>query len=330
MQLVNQNLKNVNSKLMESEFNQILIEQIGVKDHLKKDINPPQGGFTIVIANNRIASTKDGRGWVHPKRKKQYIQLLSNVLELYFVVDCILNINLMDHPQKGCFNFCRNNGEQKQFLLPNHRFTLDDIKISDDTFNNTNYDDTIAYLRKTDTLPFLNKLNKIYTSCIPNGKKIDYFKYALNSNLDICAGYIYIGPPHMLCRAPKNLIDRCVKEGLAGVEYENFIKHANYKYVLYNDGDTLSDRMRLLLGLNSVIIKATSRYEEFYTYKLSNMQNYFEYTDLKQLRNIHEFLEDNPTFCKEMIHNNITFINNVLNYNNILEYVALLINGLFT
>ena len=45
---------------------------------------------------------------------------------------------------------------------------------------------------------------------------------------------------------------------MAGENAVPFIKHSDYKYVLYNDGNTLSDRTRLLLCLNSVIIKKKS------------------------------------------------------------------------
>ena len=38
--------------------------------------------------------------FVHPIRKKQYIQLLKNVLDKYNLKDINININLSDHPKE--------------------------------------------------------------------------------------------------------------------------------------------------------------------------------------------------------------------------------------
>ena len=49
---------------------------------------------------------------------------------------------------------------------------------------------------------------------------------------------------------------------MVGEDYSYWINHLDYKYVLYTDGNTLSDRLRLLLTTNSVIIKkSNSPYE---------------------------------------------------------------------
>ena len=38
-------------------------------------------------------------------------------------------------------------------------------------------------------------------------------------------------------------------------DLEFFVEHFKYKFLIYNDGNTLSDRTRLLLNVNSVIVQ---------------------------------------------------------------------------
>ena len=115
---------------------------------------------------------------------------------------------------------------------------------------------------------------------------------------------------------------------MAGENAVPFIKHSDYKYVLYNDGNTLSDRTRLLLCLNSVIIKKKSEYEEFYSYKLENNINHIEYNNTEELKEIYKNLEKNPEISRAIINNNKNFIDDILNYNNILQYTADIINNI--
>ena len=86
--------------------------------------------------------------------------------------------------------------------------------------------------------------------------------------------------------------------------------------------------MRLLLNVNSVIIKKQGPYEEFYSYLLKNNENYIEYTRTDELSSIYNKLEEDSELCNKIINNNINFINNILTYNNILEYTAYLLNNI--
>ena len=56
-----------------------------------------------------------------------------------------ININLADHPQKGCLNFCRKLNEN-YFLLPNMRFTLNDIKIDEYFYQDKFKNDHFSYI----------------------------------------------------------------------------------------------------------------------------------------------------------------------------------------
>lgn len=315
---------------MES-FSEIINNQICNKNFLFKEIKQIEGGFTICIKNNSIHNIIDGYGFVHPKRKKQYIQLLKNVLDKYNLKDINININLSDHPKEGVFNFCRIKNNNKCFLLPDFRFTLEDTKLDDNIDNKdlNNFDDTVKYLQSLHSkYNYKNKKSKFYMDGLEGaGKRIPYYIYALN-NKDKCDGNLYGGSVHGYGRTPINLIPILEKNNLASKIYKNFCEHFNYKYIMYYDGNTLSNRTKLLLNVNSVIIMKNTPYEEFYSYKLKNNINYILFNHESELTNIFNYLESNEKLCNNIIQNNKNFINNILTYNNILEYTFCLLNNL--
>ena len=84
--------------------------------------------------------------------------------------------------------------------------------------------------------------------------------------------------------------------------------------------------MNLLLNINSVIIKKRVYMKNFFWYLLKNNVNYIEYINEEELKNIYIYLENNTNICKNIINNNNNFVNNILTYDNILEYVYLLLS----
>ena len=85
--------------------------------------------------------------------------------------------------------------------------------------------------------------------------------------------------------------------------------------------------MRLLLCVNSVVIRKSSPFEEFYTYKLKPYVNFIEYEDNSELEEIYAHLQADEGLCNEIIRNNEKFIDDVLNYDTILKYTADVINA---
>ena len=304
---------------MSELYKELIDGQALVSSQLIKTISPPTGGITIVIKNMRIIQTIDGYGWVHPNRRKQYIKLFENLLKCKTVKDSIININLGDHPVDGYFNFCRVTNNTSQFILPNHRFTLDDIIKNTET-----YDDVVKHLRTKCE----KKIPKFYMSCIVNSSRIEYFKFALQ-NKHIAAGYVYGGSVHRYSNAPPQLVAELKNNKLAGESHVPFEEHNKYKYVIYNDGNTLSDKMRLLLCTDSIIVRKESNYEEFYSYLLKPGVNYINYKNEKELTGIHNNLENNPDLCSNIRNNNQEFVDKFLKYDVILDYVSELINMLF-
>lgn len=325
------NLEDKNILLEKSIFKNIILEQIKNKDkYIKKNdiYKITDSIICIIIKNNKIIDIKESSGFIHPKRKKQYIELIKNVCKKYNLLDCNININLSDFPKEGVFNFCREKNNINQFLFPTFRFTENDIKIDKEHIikNVETYKETSLYLQNYHKkYLFENKINKIYTSVIPHISKINYFIYALNN--DFCTGWINCGTVHKYCDLEnyKDLIGHLKNKNLLGYEGQYFIEHIKYKYILYNDGNTLSDRMNLLLNINSVIIKKKGLYEEFFWYLLKNNVNYIEYINEEELKKIYIYLENNTNICKNIINNNNNFVNDILTYDNILEYVYLLL-----
>jgi len=302
-------------------FKKIIDQQIALKQNYETYMKPPNGGICIVILDSKIHKIVMGRGWVHPTRKTQYISLIENCLKRHKINNCNININLSDHPIPGVFNFCRVKGSSF-FLLPNHRFTQDEIEINGLKFEN--YEDQKQYILNYKNKP---KKNKIYNISIPHRSKIPYFKYALN-NTDFCDGYLYTGSGHKLVDLDTSTNSKLESKNMAGEKFKDWIEHLNYKYLIYCDGNTLSDRMRLLLCSKSVILKNNSNYEEFYTYLLTNNSNYIQYNNIDDLRKTYDYLDDRPEIFNEIVNRNTLFLENVLTYENILYYCKLLINGL--
>jgi hypothetical protein len=303
-------------------FEAIIQHQANNKTLLNKSISPPDGGITIVIKDQHIHDVIDGKCWVHPRRRSQYIGLFENVLKKHKLNDVNININLTDHPQTGCFNFCRTINHAGQFLLPTFRFTCDDIIPNTNTYN-----DVVQYLFSK-RLDSQIQIPKMYMSCIPHSSKVDYFKFAL-SNPSFCSGYVHGGTVHKYCNLPTLFVHELKENGLAGEEFISFEEHLKYKYVLYNDGNTLSDRMRLLLCTGSVIIYKTSPYEEFFTYLLKHDQNYIQYTHTNELKDIFNRLEENAELCANIRKNNQHFVETYLTYDSVLDYVSNIIQALY-
>lgn len=314
--------------MLESKFGEIIKEQTKYKHGFIKDIRPPKSGICIQIKNNMVNNVYEGKGWIHPRRKMQYVALIKNMLEKYELNDCNVNINLCDHPMRGYLNFCRKQGDHKSFLIPTFRFTLDDIVTNNDGTTMNDYDDVKKYIQDFN-MKNHSKINKFYTSSIPHPSKKNFLMYAAN-NPDICHVNTYIGTVHGKLALKQNDCLTLSKVNMLSSEFIPFTEHCKYKYVVYNDGNSLSDRMRLLLLTNSVIIKQKTPYEEFFWYMLKNEENYIEYGDTNDIRTIHEYVEENPELCNKIIRNNKNFVNEYLTYDEILLYTFELLRSLST
>ena len=98
---------------------------------------------------------------------------------------------------------------------------------------------------------------------------------------------------------------------------------------MYIDGETNSDRLRLLLCLNSVPIYLNSSYEEFYSYLLKDKINYIKMNSIQELEDKYIMIYNDVKLHKEIIKNNKYFIKNILTTDNIYLYLKNIIFDLY-
>jgi hypothetical protein len=322
------------STILHHEYIPLIQQQASARHAIiKEPLTSEHGMLVVTIQDNKIDKVRDGIGFIHPDRKRQHLSFLADVLRVYKVPNCTLNINMDDHPREGAFNFCRTRGNAKQFLIPNSRFSLDDTippPASSGIKAFQNFDDEVAYVRSLDTTPFQSKLPRTYTSSVPHRPKCAYFLYAAK-NRDICDGVAFIGPPHKIQDLSVPEVQLLTEAGLTRSDHHApFLDHLKYKYVIYNDGNTLSDRTRLLLVLNAVTIRSsTNNMEEFYTSFMQDGVNFVSYNETSQLRRVIEGLEADPALCKAIVQNNVRFVEKYLQYKILLSYFAALVNSLY-
>ena len=318
-------------------FEEILNEQVNNKDTFIKKILKQTNVMNFQIQNNsiKICVYPHNSPMIH--RYAANHKMIEDLLESYTIPDIIFNINIADFPVRGMLNFCKDNKSHDQFVCPNHRFSINDISIEkheafnihDDNNDIKDWDDCVKkmkHLYKNDD--FETKIPKVFASFKYENTRKHYVDFVLK-NRDVADMYIYGGHPVHKFRALNNdkLAKELIEKNLAGTQFKAFGEHSKYKYIMYLDGNTLSDRMRLLLGMGSIIFRFPSKYEEFYSRELKDGVNYILVKDYNELREKVNYLEKNPDICKKIIHNNWNFLESVLSRKNTLEYLARLLIG---
>jgi hypothetical protein len=89
------------------------------------------------------------------------------------------------------FNFCRIKNNNKCFLLPDIRFTLEDTKLDDNIDNKdlNNFDDTVKYLQSLHSkYNYKNKKSKFYSYKLKNN--INYILFNNESELTNIFNYL--------------------------------------------------------------------------------------------------------------------------------------------
>ena len=141
----------------------------------------------------QVVTNEDG--WIHKTRLRQFWQLFSNACRLRAMPDADVNINLEDNPKPGYFNFCRERNAFAQFLLPNHRFTLDEVYQH---FTSTaaskmfpTYDEQLGDLLQD--APFESKLPRAFAMLTPHADKVPLMDNAIRAPNDLTV-YVSLVP----------------------------------------------------------------------------------------------------------------------------------------
>ena len=313
-----------------SLFKEILDQQYGFKEKFSKIKlhHVDTCILTIILKDNEISEIlQSHRGFFYPRRKANYIKLIEDTLKHYRIKDGIVNINIGDIPKQGMFNFCREINS-KYFLLPNFRFLNDDITITENKHFN-NFEEQSKYLYGlSKNYRYETKLNKVYfAGGVAKPVRQEYYQKCIDQP-DKYSGVIYCEEDNVK-KMTNQLKQYYSKNNILSTTFVPYENALNYKYLLYIDsGHSISDRMRLLLASNSVIIKKDSIYEEFYYYLLKDKENFYSIQTLDELDNMFEKLQTTTSINQQMktIYNNNEFVKNYLNYDNILCYTANILN----
>lgn len=122
------------------------------------------------------------------------------------------------------------------------------------------------------------------------------------------------------------------KLGMAGTSMRPFKHHMEFKFLLSPPGNTISDRMRLLLPLNAVLLKDNNTdfvdYQEMY-YELMHPWKHYVPVTSNTLLEIVEYLRKSPELCQRIIQSQHTFVQRVLRYDALLDYTQCLLWSLF-
>jgi hypothetical protein len=319
----------------DSPFSKILKSQIKNKSILIKRETPPDNGISLTILNNTVKHSKcNGTGF--QLRKKQIIQLFQDVTKKYQLKNCYININLDKIPKDNYFNFYKEKHNDNQFLLPNPRFNYDNVLITSNEKKYNNYDQVKNKINTID-ISFNEKKDLLYINCNVSQYKLKLFKKLshINKKKKIIDAYMCIGDSHKknivyTIDPSLNKIKYFVKKKMAGFEYKYFEEHCQYKYLLIDPYYISNDKIRLLLNLNAVTFMKASEYENFYSHTLIKNKNYIEFESYTDLKTIYNTTIKDQELCSFIIQNNKQYCQDILTYDNILEYIALLINNIWS
>ncbi len=302
-------------------WRRILRQQAAAAMLLVRGIRPPLHGITISLRNSSIRSVHRGAGWVHPERANQYTALFQQACRRRRLPDFDVNINLNDFPMDGVFNFCRKSGRYEQFLLPNHRFTRDDVYPGGvpawQRF--PTYDEQLANL--SNDRPFVSKRPRAYAALRPHRDKVSLIAAVLAAPGEL-AVYTHTGPPHFDLALPKEMKKKLLERGMAGEAPRRWEEHREWAFLIHPAGNTLSDRLRLLLPLNAVVLKLerTRKYEEVYTALMDPWKHYVPVSPANLSATVRS-LRNNNALSLRLIAGQHRFVESVLRYDRLLDYV---------
>lgn len=309
-------------------YTHLLKEQAAGGMSMVRGISPPRHGCTIVIRQNRIQRII-AHEKAHRIRLAQYVKLFNNTCERRVMPDCELNINLVDFPIAGYFNFCRLKGHVKQLLLPNHRFTIDDVYPTSTPlrpwlFSFATYDEQLANL--TNDAPFDSKIPRAFMVTRPHKSKIALLRQVARTPRHLSA-LVRVGFPHYNLSLSAALYAWLDSHQMLTDQEVAWSEHRKYQFLIAPAGNTLSDRMRLLLPLNAVVLRVISTlqtsstdFEELYTSMMRPWKEYVPVTP-SNIKATVQKLRNEPALVRYLMDMQHRFVHRVLHYDTLLNYV---------
>ena len=309
----------------DSHFKDILLSQINARS--KYDRHPYKNHNYILgvsIKDNRIESYST----INPLklRTEGICKLINDCLQKYVIKDMQANFCLNDFPVKNVINICRPINDTNYFLYP-FTFSQSALRLGSNIDQKNNFDQYTSSIRKAD-IPINEKIDKIYFNGMPK-QRLKFFEYA-TENIDICDAHLYHGPPHHFFGINDAVARKLAKTHIAKKTITPWVEHLKYKYALVTNGnhEIITDRLKVLMASNDIIIKEKCKYEEFFHYKLKDKENYMEIVQPEEIRSTMELLSGDVDLCNKLRENNKKFVDEQLNYEQVLLYTSLLLNGL--
>lgn len=216
-----------------------------------------------------------GRHWfqVSETREQQWHFLIGLTAQTRPVPNGIVAVNTFDIPVDGpVLNFCKPRGSDYQ-LIPNFRFGYDDITFGIDSLDSRSpeWENVRRVLREQSSLlPISQRRPAAFLNGLINSDfRLEYLSRAVDEPRFLAAR-MFVGGPHgpLLLKRRRDVALKAAALGYTTETSTPFLEHLNFAINVYADGNTLSDRMRLLLHTGSAVVAYRSHYEEHYSRRL--------------------------------------------------------------
>ena len=282
----------------------------------------------LLIVDNAVARVAYGpQAW--GSRMPAYLQLVDDILLYHSVPDTVVVIDTSDHPQSRIsFNFNRRHGDSFIMMLPNHRFAVNDIPVAAG-MKSKKWNPTLkALLQLSQQAPYASRDDRLFMDGIPHRDKKLYFDIACRQP-DVATAYIHAGSVHFerLMRGEEQRLECYRQAGLLLNTTVPFATHnLRHKFLVYAHGNSLSDRLRLLLPSGSVVFKPDEDRTEFFRAVLQPYRHYIpvarDYSDLLEKR---QWALAHPQACERMVRASRQFAEDFLEYSNVMAYAGRLL-----
>jgi len=277
------------------------------------------------------------------------LQLVMDVLERYEIPDIRVEVNQKDRgdvfPIAGWVTWGSN---RPALLFPNPRFGAMEfpwihqseapwemLRLSNSSLEwargkrgFTTWEADMALIREINAnVDYLSKRSKAFFMGLPHrGPRKEFFEHAgYKRNL-----YEAIIPAHPLhgfaeFSAEASRLERRFP-GWVRHHYVGMQHWAMHRCVIHIHGESASDRLRFLLALNATVIWVHPQaYQEFWYPSLRPWVHYLPARDLDDLDQKAAFCANNVTKAMEIARNGMKFVNDHLQYEQVLEYFAVVL-----
>lgn len=234
------------------------------------------------------------RGVSTEKMLTDALKLIPNIpdFDFYFFTDDFP----VTKPNKGYFYYCSDNQEKRKYTIPDHVFGgWPEAGIN-------NYTSTVQEIVLQSAEVYTDK--RIFwignTKLNPKREKLISLAEKFSDVLDVY----------------DTRVDAYFLE-LKKVPYFSLPEHTKYKYLIDLEGRGYSGRLKLFMFSKRLIFLEDRKWKEFFHYDLKPNVHFIPVkSDLSDLINQYNYIEQNPNLYNEITNNAFEFAMSNLTYNN--------------